>query len=288
MNSLQSFLLRTCLFLLSALMTNTARAFSENNDTIDNLTDMKETMLLLTLPTGEVRIKLYNETPLHRDNILKLVREGFYDGTLFHRVIKDFMVQGGDPASRTAAAGDSLGAGDVGYTIPAEFHSDLYHKRGALAAARMGDEMNPERASSGCQFYIVTGKKYNQSQLTQLEKQITQSRAQEFFQQLVKERAEDIKKYRMERNRNALFALQEELAAQAEALAAEKNPFRYTKEQIEVYTKEGGTPFLDGQYTVFGEVVSGMEHIDAMSKVKTDRNDRPAENIPMRISVIEE
>lgn len=257
-------------------------------DTTKIQSDMTEKILLLTLPGGEVRIKLYNETPRHRDNMLKLVEEGFYDGTLFHRVIRDFMVQGGDPDSRTAQKGDSLGRGDVGYTIPAEFSPRLFHKKGALCAARQGDEVNPEKASSGCQFYIVTGKKYNRSQLRQMEEQMTLQRAQIFFQQLAKERYEDIKRLRQERNRNGMYALQEELAAQAEEMAREKDPFRFSEEQIEAYTSEGGAPFLDGSYTVFGEVVSGMDVIEELEKVKTDRNDRPAEDVPMRITVAEE
>ena len=123
----------------------------------------------ITTPLGDIIVKLYDETPLHRDNFLKLAREGFYDGTLFHRVIKEFMIQGGDPDSKGAPKGRQLGAGDAGYTIPAEFVPTLYHKKGALAAARQGDQVNPEKRSSGCQFYIVWGKNYNDGQIRQME-----------------------------------------------------------------------------------------------------------------------
>lgn len=261
------------------------QAFEQDTTKLSN---MSEKIIQLTLPTGEVRIKLYNETPRHRDNMLKLVEEGFYDGTLFHRVIRDFMVQGGDPDSRSAQKGDSLGRGDVGYTIPAEFSPALFHKKGALCAARQGDEVNPNKESSGCQFYIVTGKRYTKAQLKQMEEQMTLQRAQFYFQQLVKERYEDIKRLRKERNRNGMYALQEELSAQAQAMARERDAFHFTPEQIEAYTTEGGTPFLDGSYTVFGEVISGMEAIEALEKVKTDRNDRPLEDVPMKIVVVDE
>lgn len=261
--------------------------FSAGQDTV-KIRDMDEKIISLTLPTGEVRIKLYDETPLHRDNMLKLAVGGFYDGTLFHRVIRGFMVQGGDPDSRSAQKGDSLGRGDAGYTIPPEFSPALFHKKGAVCAARQGDEVNPGRESSGCQFYIVTGKRYNRSQLRQLEEQMNKQRAQVFFQQLAEEHYERIKKLRQERNRNGMYALQEELAAQAEELARTKDPFHFTPEQVEAYTSEGGAPFLDGSYTVFGEVVSGMELIEELERVKTDRNDRPLEDVPMRITVLGE
>lgn len=279
---------RKCIMLVALLLgPGCMPLFPAEQDTI-KLQNMSEKIISLTLPTGEVRIKLYNETPQHRDNMLKLVEDGFYDGTLFHRVIRDFMVQGGDPDSRSAQQGDSLGRGDVGYTVPAEFSSALFHKKGAVCAARQGDEVNPERASSGCQFYIVTGKRYNRSQLRQLEEQMNMQRAQVFFQQLVKERYEDIKKLRLERNRNGLYALQEELAAQAKEMARTQEPFHFSPEQIEAYTTEGGAPFLDGSYTVFGEVISGMELIEELERVKTDRNDRPLEDVPMKITVVGE
>ena len=162
----------------------------------------------ISTPLGDIVVRLYDETPLHRDNFLKLAKEGFYDGTIFHRVIRNFMIQGGDPDSKGAPAGMPLGRGDVGYTIPAEFKKELRHKRGALAAARLGDFVNPKRNSSGCQFYIVWGR------------------------------------------------------------------------------DESGTPFLDGQYTVFGEVEEGLEIVGMIQESQTDAYDRPLDDIPMKMTVL--
>lgn len=183
---------------------------------------------------GTFVVTLFNETPLHRDNFLKLVREGYYDGLLFHRVIRDFMVQTGDPDSREAPAGKRLGEGGPGYTLPAEIDPFLYHWRGAVAAAREPDNVNPERRSSGSQFYIVWGKVQTPEDLSAVN-------------EVIKE------------NTNG---------------ATEITPERY-----QVYRSQGGTPHLDGQYTVFGEVTSGLKVIKKMQAVKTDRNDRPLEDV---------
>ena len=186
---------------------------------------------------GDIVVRLYDETPEHRDNFLKLAREGYYDGTLFHRVIKDFMIQAGDPESKTADSLAQLGAGGLGYTVPAEIEfPKFYHKRGALAAARQGDMVNPERKSSSCQFYIVQGKTFTDAELDQMEKRLQ-------YQLRMKE------------------------------------PFKYTEEQRVVYKTFGGTPHLDGQYTVFGEVVEGFDVLQKISEVKTGRADRPREDI---------
>jgi len=253
-------------------------------DTIQKM----EKQLLITTTLGNIKVKLYNETPAHRDNMLKLAAEGFYDGTLFHRIIKDFMIQGGDPKSKNAAPDAMLGAGDVGYTIPAELvYPKYFHKRGALAAARTGDEANPERASSGCQFYIVTGKKYTEKQLHQMEGQMSQTRVQEVFNNLAKENADRVKALRLARNRNGLFDLQEELSAKAQEIVDAEGGFKFTPEQIEAYTTIGGTPFLDQQYTVFGEVTEGMEVLEKMEAVRTGRADRPKEDIIMKVTVVE-
>ncbi len=182
-------------------------------------------------------VKLYNETPLHRDNFIKLATDGFYNGTLFHRVIKGFMIQGGDPDSKAAVAGAQYGNGGPGYTIPAEFNKACFHKKGALAAARLGDRENPQRASSGSQFYIVQGKTYSNLELNQMEQQAGS---------------------------------------------------RIPSEHKEVYMNQGGTPFLDLMgYTVFGEIVMGMEIIDKIAAVQTQPGDRPVEDIKMTVTVVE-
>ena len=245
-----------------------------------DMENQKETMLKIETTLGDIKVKLYNETPKHRDNFIKLAKEGMYDGTLFHRVIKDFMVQAGDPDSKNAPKGKMLGAGDVGYTIPAEIvYPKYFHKRGALSAARQGDNVNPKKESSGCQFYIVTGKVYNDSTLLNMEKQMNENKLTTLFNALAQKHMKEIYKMRKENNEEGLYDLQEKLFAQAQEEAAKQPEFRFTKEQVEVYTTVGGTPHLDGEYTVFGEVVEGMDIVDKIQNVKTDRNDRPEEDV---------
>lgn len=236
---------------------------------------------------GEIVVRLYDETPLHRDNFLKLAKEGFYDGTIFHRVIKDFMIQGGDPNSKGAPKGMQLGSGGPGYTIDAEIKPEFFHKRGALAAARLGDEMNPEKKSSGCQFYIVWGQTYNDGQLGQLAKQMLMQAQQSVFNSLAAARREQIMDLRRNRDRAGLQALQEELEAITYATVKDKGLGKLSDAQKEIYKTVGGTPFLDGQYTVFGEVESGLEIVEAINNCKTEPGDRPSEDITMTVTVIE-
>lgn len=195
----------------------------------------KEIKVLISTSQGEIKLKLYNETPKHRDNFIKLVKEGFYDNTLFHRVISNFMIQGGDPESKNAKKGQALGNGGPGYTIPAEFNNKFIHKKGALSAARMGDGVNPKKESSGSQFYIVQGKKTTKNELD-----------------------------RMSTRTGAV----------------------YTEEQIKEYETKGGTPFLDMNYTVFGEVIEGFDVIDKIAAVEKSRGDRPVEDIKMTMKIV--
>ena len=234
---------------------------------------------------GDIIVRLYDETPQHRDNFVKLAKEGYYDGTLFHRVIKDFMIQGGDPDSKGAPAGKMLGVGGPDYTIEAEIKSGLYHKRGALAAARQGDEVNPERRSSGSQFYIVWGQVYNEGQLRQFSKQMEMQQMQAVFNALAKEHHDEIMQMRRERNRAGLQELQEKLAAEAEAQVKAQGA-GMTDEQRAIYSTVGGTPHLDGQYTVFGEVEEGLDIVEMIQQSKTARGDRPVDDIEMRVVVI--
>lgn len=244
--------------------------------------------VLIKTSKGNVVVRLYDETPLHRDNFLKLAREGYYDGTLFHRVIKDFMIQGGDPDSKGAPAGKSLGMGGPDYTIEAEFvFPKLFHKKGALAAARTGDEMNPEKRSSGSQFYIVTGQVYKEGQLAQMEKQMEMQQLQSIFNGLVAKNREQILDLRKKRDQAGLQALQEQLQKETYALAQMQGAPKMTPEQKEAYTTVGGTPFLDNQYTVFGEVEEGMEVVDAIQQVETAPGDRPKEDVSMTIEVLD-
>lgn len=244
--------------------------------------------VLIKTSLGDIVVRLYDETPLHRDNFLKLASEGYYDGTLFHRVIKNFMIQGGDPDSKGASANAHLGAGGPDYTIPAEFNTNLIHKKGALAAARQGDEVNPEKRSSGSQFYIVTGEVYSAGKLTQMEKQMEQQQLQGIFNQLVVENRGKILEMRKNRDNAGLMALQEDLQKQTMAKAKELGAPKYSSEQREIYTTIGGTPFLDQNYTVFGEVVEGLEVVDKIQNVKTQPGDRPSEDVSMTVSILAE
>lgn len=240
---------------------------------------------------GEITVRLYDETPLHRDNFVKLVKEGYFDGMLFHRVIRDFMIQGGDPDSKTASPGQSLGTGGPGYTIEAEIRKDLFHKRGALAAARQGDQVNPQRRSSGSQFYIVWGQIYKEGQLRQLSKQMEMQQMQQIFDTLAMEHRDEVLRLRKERNHAGLQELQDKLVAETEAkfkAMKEKGEISgLSDEQIRIYTTVGGTPHLDGQYTVFGEVVEGLDVVEIIQDAETSSSDRPEEDIKMKMTILE-
>lgn len=243
----------------------------------------------ITTTLGDIIVRLYDETPKHRDNFLKLVGEGFYDGTLFHRVIKGFMIQGGDPDSKGAPANKQLGTGGPNYTVPAEFvYPQFFHKKGALAAARQSDQVNPEKRSSGSQFYIVTGEVYSAGKLTQMEKQLEQKQLQSIFDALVVENRDKILQLRRNRDQVGLMAIQEQLQKDTMAKSKEMGAPKFTNEQREAYTTVGGTPFLDNDYTVFGEVESGIEIIDAIQNVETGIADRPKVDVVMtEVKVIE-
>ena len=248
----------------------------------------KRTQVKIETTQGNIVVELYNETPKHRDNFIKLAKEGMYDSTLFHRVIKAFMIQAGDPDSKTAADTAQLGGGDVGYTIPAEFVPQFFHKKGALAAARMGDDVNPERASSGCQFYIVTGRTFREGQLLDMEGSKNNNRVEEIFNELARKHMKEIFKLRKANDQDGLMELQDSLEAQAYALKKKEEPFKFTPEQIAAYTTIGGAPHLDGAYTVFGQVVEGIETVEKIEGTPTGRADRPKENMRiLKMTVLE-
>lgn len=263
-------------------------ACTGNQQKKTNMETDNATLVRLETTLGNITVKLYNETPKHRDNFIKLVKEGVYDSLLFHRVIKNFMIQAGDPDSKNANDTASLGYGDVGYTVPAEFNPALFHKKGALAAARQGDDVNPEKASSGSQFYIVTGKKYSQAQLINMENQINEARLDTAFNVLARKHMKEIYKMRKAGDNEGLLELQDTLEAQARAEVAKEPRFRFTKQQIDAYTTLGGTPHLDGNYTVFGEVVDGMNVVDQIETAKTNGADRPLTNIRILKAVVVE
>lgn len=245
------------------------------------------TRLKIKTTEGDIVIRLYDKTPRHRDNFLKLAKNGYFNGTLFHRVIKDFMIQGGDPDSKNAPKGKILGTGGPDYTIPAEFvYPRYFHKRGALSAARTGDEVNPDRESSGSQFYIVWGKIYKPAELKQMERQMAMQQEQEVFNLLAKEHREEIMEFRRNRDQAGLQTLQEQLIEETKKICRQKGKPTFTTEQTEAYTTVGGTPFLDNQYTVFGEVEEGINVVERIQNRKTDRNDRPTEDVKMEAIAI--
>lgn len=265
-------------FTLMSCSANNADSESQSSASKKGKTE-KMTKVELETSLGKIVVELYNETPQHRDNFIKLVKEGYYDGVLFHRVIKDFMIQTGDGNSKTAGPETSLGDGDPGYTIEAEFvYPKYFHKRGALAAARTGDQVNPERRSSGSQFYIVTGKVYSSDELQMMTKRMNDVKKQDIFRRLITENSAKIDELQNNHDNEGIKTLQNELIQKTEAEAAE-NPFKMTDEQINAYTSIGGTPHLDGQYTVFGEVVEGMDVVDKIQNTTTGRLDRPTIDI---------
>jgi peptidylprolyl isomerase/peptidyl-prolyl cis-trans isomerase B (cyclophilin B) len=240
-----------------------------------------ETQVRMQTNLGTITLKLYNETPLHRDNFIKLVKDGQYEGLLFHRVINEFMIQGGDVTSKNAPLNKQLGAGDLGYTVPAEFvYPRYFHKRGALCAARTGDDSNPEKASSASQFYIVTGKVYSEGEIKQLEKQKESRLKQAIFNRLQNENKTTIMQYYKSGDKDSLAIMRDTLIGKTEIETEKrKEETKLTAQQREAYTSVGGVPFLDNEYTVYGEVTEGIEIVDKIQKVKTNSSDRPLENI---------
>lgn len=229
---------------------------------------------LLTISTdmGTIKVRLYEQTPKHSENMLKLSQEKFYDGLIFHRVIDAFMIQGGDPTTLNAEPGKRYGEGDPGYKIDPEFHDTIIHKRGAIAMAREGDNVNPEKKSSGSQFYIVVGKVFSNEELDKMEQRREQRRIENIRNEIT---LRLLDKNIMD---NAI------IAQKVDSALASQPAFRFTDKQRKIYTTIGGTPHLDGSYTVFGEVVKGMDVVEKISKVNTDDNDRPLIDIKMKIS----
>lgn len=233
---------------------------------------------------GKIIVKLYNETPLHRDNFIKLVKAGFYDSLLFHRVVPQFMIQGGDPSSKYAPSGFPLGNGVNGYTIPAEFNPKLYHKRGALAAAR---DNNPQKASSGCQFYIVQGRPFTIDEINAMANQTNLNAKSQLFNQLVESDSVRFKmqEFTLRGDKEGMHNYLLSLQPIVDSLYAPLQ-LKYSTEQTLMYLQVGGAPHLDQQYTVFGEVVSGMNVVDSISIVKCDQNNRPLVDLRTKMRLI--
>ena len=228
------------LFAIVASMTMMAQTATTDTD---NHADVCKGTVRVKMETrlGNIVVRLYDATPKHRDNFVKLVKEGYYDGTLFHRVIKNFMIQGGDPDSKGAPADKFLGEGGPDYEIEAEIRPGLYHKRGALAAAREGDDTNPERKSSGSQFYIVWGRTFSPRQIEYLDEKLKTEHPET----------------------GGLSEMQQR-----------------------IYGSQGGTPHLDCQYTVFGEVEEGLDVVEKIQNLPTNQDDRPVEDVAVKMTVL--
>lgn len=242
-----------------------------------------EPIVLIETSLGDIKVKLYNETPIHRDNFLKLAKQGFFDGVIFHRVINNFMIQGGDPTTKTPTESAEYGEADAGYTINAEINSKLFHKKGALAAAREGDDVNPEKKSSSSQFYIVQGKVFTPEQLVQLANKKNVNLRNSIHNTLIAEKADRI----IDKGANPDFnKIAQETKDTLEQILSKRELYGFEDFKADFYTTIGGTPHLDGDYTVFGEVIEGLDVVDKIAAVKTSKSDRPIENITMKMKVL--
>lgn len=244
-----------------------------------------ETILTIKTDFGEIKVKLYDDTPLHKANFIKLINEGFYDDLLFHRVIKDFMIQGGDPNSKTALPGTQLGSGGPGYTIPAEINPKYFHKRGALAAARLGGTRNPKKESSGSQFYIVQGGLFRAGELDTMELGINKQRKDAMFRENLEAVNNTFMELREKNDKEGFNLLVAEIREKVDSIFDAGATFSFSPEQRVTYSTIGGYPSLDGEYTVFGEVIEGMETVDKIAAVKTDKINRPQSDIRMKIEL---
>jgi peptidylprolyl isomerase len=238
-------------------------------------TSNENTIISMKTTIGDIKIKLYDGTPLHRDNFLKLINIGFYEGISFHRVIGQFMIQAGDPSTRSAPL-SGLSDSIKTYTIPAEFNNQYFHKRGALAAAREGNQVNPEMRSSGTQFYIVQGVKYNDADINKAEQLINSNIKQAVFNKLLRETSDSIRIS----GRTASASEIQDIASvkMFQYLSSNKN-YIIPEDQRNAYKNIGGVPRLDGTYTVFGEVIEGLDVVDKIAAVSTDNNDKPLNDI---------
>lgn len=253
---------------------------SQNNKKQENLVKIETTY-------GDMTIRLFNQTPAHRDNFIKLANEGFYNGLLFHRVIKDFMIQGGDPDSKDAEPGKRLGGGDPGYTLPAEIDSTLFHKRGVLAAARRGGPDNPEKRSSGSQFYIVQGAVFTEGALDTMEMKMNVQRQRMIMQKHFNAAQTELNQLKQAGDQDQFNIRIAEVREQANQEVGQLTPLKISPEKRKAYTAVGGYPSLDNEYTIFGEVIEGLDVLDKIAAVETDQFDRPLKNIKMKVKVLD-
>ncbi|MFZ5552981.1 MAG: peptidylprolyl isomerase [Bacteroidota bacterium] len=252
----------------------------------------KDVYVSIETPYGTMKAVLYNDTPIHRENFVKNIKEKVYDNLLFHRVINEFMIQGGDPDSKNAKEGAVLGNGGLGYTIPAEFTPAHFHKKGALAAARTPDQVNPEKESSSSQFYVVQGKVYPDNVLTMMEERMNATTKNQIFNELLMKpeysgQMAIVKEAVGKKDNAAIQKVYTEMEKDINTELDKRGKFTFSKEQRDTYTTVGGAPHLDGNYTVFGEVVEGLNIIDSIAKVEVDGNSRPKKDIKFKITLVE-
>ena len=255
--------------LLTTILSCTSK-YDDNNRYVKILTD-----------DGDIIVKLYNETPIHTNNFVKLTEDKFYDGQIFHRVIKDFVIQGGDPETRNPKPGKKYGEKDAGYTLDAEIIDTLIHKRGIIAMAREADDVNPEKKSSSSQFYIVTGKVYTNSELDKLEENLNKK----LREQVEKKLFDSLLQTDTNFDTNTLSQITQKVSILADSTMNCKR-IKFSDKQRVTYTTSGGIPHLDGNYTVFGEVVDGYEVVEKISEVSTDSNDRPLKVIRFKVRIV--
>ena len=278
-------ILKSVLFLsLFAFLSCTSTVPQEGK----KLSPKKEYLITLKTSFGDMRLVLFDQTPKHKANFVKLVQDGFFDGTLFHRVMNDFMIQGGDPSSKGALKGARLGNGGPNYKIPAEFVPEFFHKKGVLAAAREGDGANPQKQSNGSQFYIVKGKKWTESELRMLT--VDWQKLGGFFMNYTQKEGNEVLKQKCttlqaQNNRQAMMDLMFVYKDTLEQIYEVKLGKEMSQEKKQTYMNEGGYPSLDDNYTVFGMVIDGLDVLDKISAVKTDQFARPDEDIIMEMTL---
>jgi peptidylprolyl isomerase len=246
----------------------------------------QETIVALETTAGTIRLKLYDDTPGHRDNFLQNVKQGLYDGVTFHRIIRNFMIQTGDPFTRPGEVADTTKKDP---TIPAEIvYPRHYHKRGSIGAAREGDDENPRKESNKFQFYIVTGKHYSDAGLSELEGIAYQNKVEKIYNENTKNYTARLDAMRRQRDRDGVSDLLDSILTEAQAEVAANPPAPFTSEQKRIYKSRGGSPCLDGEYTVFGEVIEGMKIVEDIERVKTGSGDKPVREIRSIKATIEE
>lgn len=250
--------------------------------------DNKDYLATIRTNFGDIKLILFDQTPKHKENFIKLAENGFYDSLLFHRVINDFMIQTGDPNTRNPLDIQAFGTGGPGYTLPPEFHPDLIHEKGVLAAARQGDNINPKKESNGSQFYIVEGMVYTEESLRN--SRVNMPELYRYFGNLIQRSSyRELNEQAMKlQEENRLDELQTLILSYKEVIEKDYDielDQPLTNKQVEVYTSVGGVPHLDGAYTVFGKVVEGMDVVERIASVKTDSRDRPLEDVRMTIDI---